>query len=79
LPSGEAVMVFFVDDLDRAVATSAALGGRIGTPLQILNGRRELVLRDPDGVAINLIERPISDAYKQLAAGDPLTWPPKQT
>jgi hypothetical protein len=37
------------------------------------------VLRDPDGVAINLIERPISDAYRQRAAGDPLTWPPKKT
>ncbi len=79
LALGEAVMVFYVGDLDRAVAASAALGGRIGTPLQILNGRRELVLRDPDGVAINLIERPISDAYRQRAAGDPLTWPPKKT
>jgi hypothetical protein len=44
-----------------------------------LNGRRELVLRDPDGVAVNLIERPIRDAYRQRAAGDPLTWPPKTT
>ncbi|MCA2997205.1 MAG: VOC family protein [Rhodocyclaceae bacterium] len=77
LALGEAVLVFYVDDLDRSVAASAAVGGRIGTPLQILNGRRELVLRDPDGVAVNLIERPISDAYRQRAAGDPLTWPPQ--
>jgi catechol 2,3-dioxygenase-like lactoylglutathione lyase family enzyme len=79
LALGEAVLVFYVEDLDRAVAASAALGGRIGTPLQILNGRRELVLRDPDGVAINLIERPISDAYNQRAADDTLSWPPKKT
>jgi catechol 2,3-dioxygenase-like lactoylglutathione lyase family enzyme len=35
LALGEAVLVFYVDDLDRSVAASAALGGRIGTPLQI--------------------------------------------
>jgi catechol 2,3-dioxygenase-like lactoylglutathione lyase family enzyme len=77
LALGEAVLVFYTEDMDRALAAMAEHGGRLATPLQVLNSRREVALRDPDGVAINLIERPVSDAYKQRAAGDPLTWPPK--
>jgi catechol 2,3-dioxygenase-like lactoylglutathione lyase family enzyme len=77
LAAGEAVVVFYTEDIARAVEAAIAHGGRIATPMQILNHRQEIALRDPDGVAINLIERPISDAYKQRAAGDPLTWTPK--
>jgi catechol 2,3-dioxygenase-like lactoylglutathione lyase family enzyme len=78
LALGEAVLVFYTEDLDHALTAAVEHGGRLATPLQVLNSRREVALRDPDGVAINLIERPVSDAYKQRAAGDPLTWPPKK-
>ncbi len=72
---GEAVLVFYVQDLAQAVAAAQAHGGRLATPVQKLNRRLEAALRDPDGVALNLIERPLSDAWRQRAAGDPLGWP----
>ncbi|MCE2990789.1 MAG: VOC family protein [Burkholderiales bacterium] len=77
LALGEAVMVFYTEDLDRAVEAALALGGTLATPRQILNCRKEIAIRDPDGVAVNLIERPISDAWKERAPGDPIRWPPK--
>ncbi len=77
LALGEAVLVFYTEDLDRAVNAALSLGGTIATPLQILNSRKEIAIRDPDGVAVNLIERPISDAWKERAPGDPIRWPPR--
>ena len=77
LALGEAVMVFYVEDLFRALQAAKAHGGRIATPAQTLNGRLEVALRDPDGLALNLIERPVSEAYRQRAPGDPLGWPPR--
>jgi catechol 2,3-dioxygenase-like lactoylglutathione lyase family enzyme len=77
LQIGETALIFYVENLDRALAAVNQHGGRIATPLQILNKRREVAVRDPDGVAVNLIERPVSEAYRQRAADDPLGWPPK--
>jgi catechol 2,3-dioxygenase-like lactoylglutathione lyase family enzyme len=77
LALGEAVLVFYTDDVDRAVAAALRLGGTIATPMQSLNGRHELALRDPDGVALNLIGRPVSDAYRQRGPDETLGWPPK--
>ena len=77
LALSEAVLVFYVEDLARSLHAAQQHGGRLATPMQILNGRKEVALRDPDGLALNLIERPISDAYLQRAAGDPLGWPPR--
>lgn len=76
LALGEAVLVFYTEDMDRALEAALRLGGRLATPLQILNNRKEVALRDPDGVALNLIERPVGDAYKERPTGDPLRWPP---
>ncbi len=77
LALGEAVLVFYCDDVDRAVAAAMRLGGSLATPMHDLNGRRELALRDPDGVALNLIGRPVSDAYRQRGPNETLGWPPK--
>ncbi len=74
---GEVVLVFYTENMQKALEAVALHGGNIATPLQTLNGRKEIAVRDPDGVAINLIERSVSDAYRQRAAGDPITWPPK--
>jgi catechol 2,3-dioxygenase-like lactoylglutathione lyase family enzyme len=77
LALGEAVLVFYTEDLDRAIAAALRHGGTIATPVHELNGRRELAMRDPDGVALNLIQRPISDAYRQRGPNETLGWPPK--
>jgi catechol 2,3-dioxygenase-like lactoylglutathione lyase family enzyme len=77
LQLGETALVFYVEDLDHALAAVSERGGHIATPLQIFNKRREIAVRDPDGVAVNLIERAVSEAYQQRAADNPLGWPPK--
>ncbi len=77
LSIGETTLVFYTENIQRAIDSAKVNGGSTATPLQILDGHKEIIMRDPDGVAINLIERSISEAYRQRQAGDPLTWPPK--
>lgn len=65
---GEAVLVFYHPDLDRASAAALAHGGSIVCPPIgfKIPGRadgREMVLRDADGVAVNLIEAPPATAW----------------
>lgn len=59
---GEAVLVFYAPDLDPIVARLEAGGHPMLCPptfLQVTPGRgqREMTCRDPDGFAVNLIER----------------------
>jgi catechol 2,3-dioxygenase-like lactoylglutathione lyase family enzyme len=58
---GEVVLVLYHADLDAASAAALAAGGSIvcaPITFEVRGGRnREMVLRDPDGICINLIER----------------------
>ncbi len=64
---GEAVLVFYVEDIGHCLGLVAALGGRILTgpeEFRLPNVRAtEAIVRDPDGVAINLVEAPDALAW----------------
>lgn len=65
---GESILVFYVENLANSLALTIARGGTI------LNGPEEFklphvqameaIVRDPDGIAINLVEAPESAAWK---------------
>ena len=57
VPAGNAELVFEVEDLDRACGEIRAKGGAVEGP-QVMEGVnvRVAFLRDPDGMAIELIE-----------------------
>ena len=57
---GEAALVFYVSDMDAALAALRALGAGWSPPPTLFRlhnlVQREVCLRDPDGVLLNLIE-----------------------
>lgn len=65
---GEIVLVFYHPDLDAAGAKAEALGGTvIHTPTRFSlrsPGNREMMLRCPDGYALNVIERDPERAWR---------------
>ncbi len=64
---GEAVLVFYVDDLARSLEKVEYCEGRLLTgpeEFRLPHVRAsEAIVRDPDGVAINLVEAPDSVAW----------------
>ena len=64
---GEAVLVFYVDDLVRSLEKVESCGGRLLTgpeEFRLPHARAlEAIVRDPDGVAINLVEAPENLAW----------------
>ena len=75
LQIGETVIVVYIDDrFDTALGEMEALGGQRLTDPSIFEGRvtsqREVLLRDPDGVLVNLIERDPARAFETDAVAD---------
>jgi catechol 2,3-dioxygenase-like lactoylglutathione lyase family enzyme len=82
---GEATLVFYCDSLDATLEAARAAGAQSVHAPELLvmphrpDGQRETLLRDPDGVLINLIEKddleeafktiPILDEIKAAAGG----------
>ncbi len=70
--AGETVIVFYVDDIDRAIAAAQAAGaGRTAAPTLFTmphRSQREAVLRDPDGVLVNLVERNPDEQFRAVSA-----------
>lgn len=64
---GEVALVFYVDDLESSLTTALMHGGtRVSGPLRLVMPHRaqpEAMLRDPDGVLINLVERPPVETF----------------
>lgn len=67
---GESILVFYVVDLDSTLARLEALGGRrLGDPTTFhlpdasFAPAKEVILRDPDGFAVNLIETSPATAF----------------
>ena len=64
---GEAALVFYVADIDHALTTALLNGGaRVSGPLHFVmphRAQQEAMLRDPDGVLINLVERPPAESF----------------
>ncbi len=66
---GEVALVFYIGDrLDAVLAQAEAAGARRLTDPVLFEmphaTQREILMRDPDGVLINLIERPPSRAWQ---------------
>ncbi|MDX2236847.1 MAG: VOC family protein [Hyphomonadaceae bacterium] len=65
--AGEATLVFYVTDMDATMAAAAAAGASVIGPIALFTmphrSQREGCLRDPDGVLINVIERPIDEQF----------------
>lgn len=63
---GEVALVFYCADIDRALAQAEQYGGkRLDHPILFEmphRSQREVCLRDPDGVLMNLVERPVGEA-----------------
>ena len=68
---GEVALVFFVTDLEVSLTAALLAGGaRISGPLTLVTAdgaQPEALLRDPDGVLINLIERAPVEAFAFIA------------
>lgn len=64
---GEVALVFYVADIDASLTTALLNGGsRVSGPLQLVMPHRaqpEAMLRDPDGVLINLVARPPVETF----------------
>ena len=64
---GEVALVFYVADIESSLTTALMHGGtRVSGPLQLVMPHRaqpEAMLRDPDGVLINLVERPPVETF----------------
>lgn len=64
---GEAALVFYVADMETTLTSALMHGGiRISGPLQLVMPHRaqpEAMLRDPDGVLINLVARPPVESF----------------
>jgi catechol 2,3-dioxygenase-like lactoylglutathione lyase family enzyme len=70
---GEATLVFYCDSLDQTLADCRRLGATLVLNPEILvmphrpEGQRETLVRDPDGVLINLIEKAdVHEAFKTV-------------
>jgi catechol 2,3-dioxygenase-like lactoylglutathione lyase family enzyme len=64
---GEVALVFYVSDIESSLTTALMHGGaRVSGPLHLVMPHRaqpEAMLRDPDGVLINLVERPPIETF----------------
>jgi catechol 2,3-dioxygenase-like lactoylglutathione lyase family enzyme len=64
---GEAALIFYVTDIEAALTAALMHGGnRVSGPLRLVlphRGQLEAMLRDPDGVLINLVERAPTEAF----------------
>jgi catechol 2,3-dioxygenase-like lactoylglutathione lyase family enzyme len=64
---GEAALVFYVADMETTLTAALMHGGtRVSGPLHLVMPHRaqpEAMLRDPDGVLINLVARPPEETY----------------
>jgi len=71
---GEVALVFYVSDLASSLAAAEAHGGRrLSDPVFFQMPHRsqnEVCLRDPDGVLINLVERPLAETTDTRSALD---------
>ncbi|MFN7549999.1 MAG: VOC family protein [Pseudomonadota bacterium] len=68
---GEAALVFYVADIDAALTAALLCGGtRVSGPLLFVMPHRaqhEAMVRDPDGVLINLVGRPPAESFGYAA------------
>ena len=64
---GEAALVFYVADLEASLTSALMHGGsRISGPLNFVmphRAQQEAMVRDPDGVLINLVARPPAESF----------------
>jgi catechol 2,3-dioxygenase-like lactoylglutathione lyase family enzyme len=64
---GEVALVFYVAGIEAALTTALLHGGtRVSGPLHFVMPHRaqhEAMLRDPDGVLLNLVERPPAETF----------------
>jgi catechol 2,3-dioxygenase-like lactoylglutathione lyase family enzyme len=64
---GEVALVFYVADIEATLTAALLHGGhRVSGPLHLVMPHRaqpEALLRDPDGVLINLVARPPTEAF----------------
>lgn len=69
---GEVALVFYVSDLARSLTAAEAHGGRrLGDPVYFRMPHRsqsEVCLRDPDGILLNLVERPVAETTDTRSA-----------
>jgi catechol 2,3-dioxygenase-like lactoylglutathione lyase family enzyme len=69
--AGEVTLVFYVTDIDVTLAAAKAAGATvIGPAAQFTmphRSQREGCLRDPDGILINVIERPVDEQFSDVA------------
>lgn len=69
---GEVALVFYVDDLDTAITAARAAGAQEVWEEVLFRlphrpeGQREICLRDPDGVVLNLIARDPAIAFQTV-------------
>lgn len=70
---GEATLVFYCDSLDQTLEDCRKLGATLVLNPEVLvmphrpEGQRETLVRDPDGVLINLIEKAdVHEAFKTV-------------
>ena len=70
---GDVLLVFYVRDLEPLMARLESLGGRLLVPPTLLSSKRgsqrEIVVCDPDGVRLNLLERDPSEAWRTEGPG----------
>jgi catechol 2,3-dioxygenase-like lactoylglutathione lyase family enzyme len=68
--AGEAVLVFYVSNIDHALANAAAAGASLtASPEHFImphRSQREGLLRDPDGFLVNLIERAPDEQFRTV-------------
>lgn len=69
--AGEAVVVFYVPDIDRAIAAARSAQASMTTEPTLFRmphrSQREVTLRDPDGVLVNLIEREPDEQFRTVS------------
>ncbi|MFZ4603818.1 MAG: VOC family protein [Caulobacterales bacterium] len=65
---GDVALVFYVSDFDAALEAARAAGARVIGPVTLFTmphrTQREVCLRDPDGVLVNLIDRPPEEQFR---------------
>lgn len=69
--AGETVVVFYVENIDRALAAATAAGATMTAEPSLFTmphrSQREVLLRDPDGVLVNLIERGPDEQFRTVS------------
>ena len=68
---GEVVVVFYVDNIDHALARAKVAGASMTAAPTLFQmphrSQREVLLRDPDGVLVNLIERDPDEQFRTVS------------